>query len=110
VICIFLIEVTTGSNNFHHTSVRNRDNSVCIATKLPTERPSNRNLIPGTGNRYFSIPEFPDRLWGPHSLLSTITGGSLPTVKRVKREVDLSPPSSTEVRNAWGYASTPTYI
>jgi hypothetical protein len=30
-----------------------------------------------------------------------------PQVKRPGREVDHSPPSSAEVKNAWGYTSTP---
>jgi hypothetical protein len=35
------------------------------------------------------------------------TTGSFPGVKRPGREADHSPPSSAEVKNAWGYTSTP---
>jgi hypothetical protein len=35
------------------------------------------------------------------------TRGSFPGVNRPGREADHSPPSSAEVRNAWGYTSTP---
>jgi hypothetical protein len=36
--------------------------------------------------------------------------GSFPRVKRAKREADHSPPSSTEVINAWCYTFTPPYV
>jgi hypothetical protein len=48
----------------------------------------------------------PERLWGPPSLLSTGYLG----LKRPGREADHSPPSSAEVKNAWGYTSTPQYV
>jgi hypothetical protein len=38
------------------------------------------------------------------------SGGSIPGVKRPEREADHSPPSSTEVKNAWSYTSTPLYV
>jgi hypothetical protein len=31
-------------------------------------------------------------------------------VKRLGREVDFSPPSSAEVKNAWSYTSPPPYV
>jgi hypothetical protein len=31
-------------------------------------------------------------------------------VKRLGHEADRSPPCSTEVKNAWGYTSTPPYV
>jgi len=33
-----------------------------------------------------------------------------PEVKRPRREVDHSPPSSVEVNNTWSYTSTPQYV
>jgi len=41
------------------------------------------------------------------------SGGSLPCspgAKRPGREVDHSPPSSAEVKNAWSYTSTPSRL
>jgi hypothetical protein len=35
------------------------------------------------------------------------TRGSFPGVKRPEHEVDHSPPSSAEIKNAWSYTSTP---
>jgi hypothetical protein len=38
-------------------------------------------------------------------------GGALsPGVKGPEHEADHSPPSNTEVKNAWSYTSTPSYI
>jgi len=34
-------------------------------------------------------------------------GDSLPRVKRPEREADHSPPYNVEVKNVWGYTSTP---
>jgi hypothetical protein len=48
----------------------------------------------------------PDRLWGPRSLLSNGYQGALSLeVKPPGHEVDHSPPSSVEVKNAWSYTS-----
>jgi hypothetical protein len=38
------------------------------------------------------------------------TGGYLPGVKPPEREADHSSPSSAEVKNAWSYTSTLSYI
>jgi hypothetical protein len=38
------------------------------------------------------------------------TGGSLPGLKRPGCETVYSQPSSTEVKNAWSYTSTPPYV
>jgi len=42
--------------------------------------------------------------------ISCSTGGSSPGVKRPKREADHSPSSSAEVRTAWSYTFTPSYV
>jgi hypothetical protein len=60
---------------------------------------------------FFSSPPCPDRLWDPLSLLSKgYQGFFLLGVKRPRREADHSPPSSTEVKNAWSYTSNPPYV
>jgi len=38
------------------------------------------------------------------------TGGSFPGLKRPLREADHSPPSSSEIKNAWRYTTTPQYV
>jgi len=57
--------------------------------------------------RDFSLPKFPYRLWGPHSLLFGGYRGSFREVKRPGREVNHKPPSSTEVKNGWSCTSAP---
>jgi hypothetical protein len=62
----------------------------------------------GRGWEFFSLPSRPDRLWGPPSLLSSGYQGMLCLrVKRPEREADHSPPSSSEIKNAWNDTSTP---
>jgi hypothetical protein len=39
-----------------------------------------------------------------------LPGAFSPLVKRPWREADESPPSSAEVKNAWGFNSTPPYV
>jgi hypothetical protein len=53
----------------------------------------------GMVKKFFSIPCRPDRLWGPHSLLSNGYRGLFPRVKQLEREADHIPPSSAEFRN-----------
>jgi hypothetical protein len=61
---------------------------------------------------FFSSPSRPDRLWGTLSLLSSgyreilHWGGG----KRPRREAKHSRPSRVEVKNEWGYTSTPKYV
>jgi hypothetical protein len=56
-----------------------------------------RISIPGTGKRFLSSPQRPDRLWGPG-------------VKRSGREADHLLPSSAEVKNSGAIISTPPYV
>jgi hypothetical protein len=44
---------------------------------------------------------------GEEKILITPAGNWNPVVKRLEREADLSPPSSSEVKNAWSYTSAP---
>jgi hypothetical protein len=60
------------------------------------------------GSRIFSSPRRPDRLMGPHKLLSMGTASSFPGVKRPGHEAEHSPPASDEVKKMWIYTSTPT--
>ena len=53
------------------------------------------------GKRIFSSPNRPHRPWGPPSLLFHGHGGTFMGIKRPKRDVDHSPPSSSEVKNEW---------
>jgi hypothetical protein len=39
-----------------------------------------------------------------------VAGAITPGIKRPVHEADHSPPSSAEVKNAWGYTSTPQYV
>jgi hypothetical protein len=63
-----------------------------------------RSSILGRGRELFLRHRVQDWLWGPTSLLSN--GTLSPGVKWPGREADHSPPSSTEVKNAWSYNST----
>jgi hypothetical protein len=47
-----------------------------------------------------SSPQCPDRFWGPPSLYPKGTGGSFPLIQRPGSEVDHSPTSRAEVKNA----------
>jgi hypothetical protein len=49
--------------------------------------------------RFFSIPQDPDRLWGPLRLLYNGYRGSFLGGKATGREVDHSSSSDTEVKN-----------
>jgi hypothetical protein len=77
--------------------MRSRDISVGMTTGYGLD---GRDSIPGTGKRFFSIPQRTDWLWGPPNLLSDGYRGALYlVVKRPGRETDHSPPSSVEVKN-----------
>jgi hypothetical protein len=60
--------------------------------------------------RIFTSPSRPDRLWGPPNLLFNEYGDSFPLLKGPGREADHSPPTSTEIKNAWVDTSTPPYV
>ena len=65
---------------------------------------------PSKDKWFFCSPECPYRLWGPLSFLfsgyQVLCGG----IKRLSREVNHSLPSSAEVKNKWGYTSTPVCL
>jgi hypothetical protein len=78
---------------------RSKDSSVNIVTRLR----AGRFLFP-TASR---LP----LLWDPPSLASNRYRGLFPREYRGPgSEANHSPPTSAEVKNAWSYTSTPTYV
>jgi hypothetical protein len=71
---------------------------VGVVTRLMADRSS-----------FFSSAQGLDRLCGPPNLLPNEYVERFHGVKRSVCEVYHSPPFSAEVRNAWGYTSTPPY-
>jgi hypothetical protein len=63
-------------------------------------------LIFKRDERFFSSPELPGWLWGPHNPLFIGYRGSFPMVKRPRRQVNHSPPSIAEVKHEWSYTFT----
>jgi len=66
------------------------------------------SLSLGRSWEFFSSPLSPDQLWNSPNLIFNGHRGALnPGVKRPGREVTthLHPPSSAQVKNAWGYTS-----
>jgi hypothetical protein len=57
------------------------DSSVCIVSVLWDGRPRNRGSFSGGGERFFSSPQSPDRLWVHPASRSVGTGGSFPEHK-----------------------------
>jgi len=45
-----------------------------------------------------------------HSRIQWEEGNLSPEVKNPEHEADKSPPSNTEVKNAWSYTSIPSYV
>jgi hypothetical protein len=63
----------------------------------------------GTGD--FSLHHLVQNGSGAHPASYPIgTGGCFPEGRVQGREADPSPPSSTEVKNAWSYTSTPQHV
>ena len=67
-----------------------------------------RGLNPGSGKRVFSSRKGPDRLCGaPSRFHFNLYRDSLPGIKRPGRDVDHSPPPSTEIMNERSHTCTP---
>jgi hypothetical protein len=81
-----------------------RGRSVGIATRLRAGRYGDH--ISAGGNRYFSSPEFPDRLLSVTSLLLNDYRSSFAGVSCPGQELDHSPPSCAGVKNDWSYISS----
>ena len=62
---------------------------------------------PGWGYRFSSCRKNSDRLWGPPSLLFSLYRSLFPGIKRPGLDIDLSLPSTVEVKNEWSYTSPP---
>jgi len=59
------------------------------------------------GQRFFSSPKRPNRLWDPPNLLISGYRRSLPEIKRLRCAYDIWNPSSADVKNEWSYTSSP---
>jgi hypothetical protein len=59
------------------------------------------------GKRFFSSPNYPDRVWGPPGCLFNGLWGSFTRSKRPGLD-DNSPPSSAKIRNEYSCTSTPS--
>jgi hypothetical protein len=96
---------TTAAKTTSTISSVSRDSSVSIVTSL---RAGGWGSIHGRAE-FFSSPQSPDRLWGPHSLSLLSNGEPVlsPEIKWPGREAKQSPPSSAEFENAWSYTFTP---
>jgi hypothetical protein len=92
-----------------YTFRMSRDSSVDIALGYGLDDRSSRVRLPaGAGN--FSLLHRVQTGSGAHPASYPVgTRGSFPGVKWPGREVEDSPPSSAEVKNAWSYTSTPLY-
>jgi hypothetical protein len=76
---------------------RSRDSSVGVATRLHVGRPGFDSL---QGKEIFLYSTVSRSVLGPTQLpIRCVLGAISPGVKRPGREVDQSPPSSTEVKN-----------
>ena len=73
------------------------------ATPIRTDRSS--NLGPGT--RFSLLQTCLDRIWDPPSLHFNGYQDYSPGIRRQKRDVYHSPPSSVEVESEWNYTPTP---
>jgi hypothetical protein len=69
-----------------------------------------RGSIPSRGREVFLRHRVQNGS-GTHPTSSqTGTRGSSPKIEQAGREADHSPPSSTEIKKAWSYTTTPSYI
>jgi hypothetical protein len=75
-----------------------RVSAIGRVTRALGGRPKNGSSIPIVGKAWFSLLKQP----GPNK--------PPPIPLAAAREVDHSPPSGAEVRNAWGHTSTSPYV
>jgi hypothetical protein len=89
-------------------NVRSRDSSVGIATDYVLD---GRDLIPGRGKRFLSIPQCPEPdLGATLPRIQWVPGALSPGVKRHGCEADHSPRSSAEVKNVGYILQLPPYV
>jgi hypothetical protein len=98
---------------FHHSPLFSsgiRGSSVSIVTRLRDGRSGfdsrqgqRRDFFSSSPNNILILrPTQPSMQW--------VQGAFIQGVKRPGREADHSPPSNTEVKNAWSYTSSPPYV
>jgi hypothetical protein len=80
--------------------------SVGIATSYGLD---DRGSNPGRNRRFCFSPKRPEWPWGPLNFPFSRYKGHFPLVKRLLHEVNLSPPSSAEVKNEWSHTSSSLY-
>ena len=68
-----------------------------------------RGSNPGRSRRFCFSPKRPEWPWGPLNLLFIRYRGYFPLAKRLRHEVNHSPPYSAEVKNEWSHTSTSLY-
>jgi len=83
--------------------------SVTITTRLRVGR-SGFDIRQEQRRHFLCLPPRPDLLWGPHNFLTNGYRVSFHRLKRPGREADLSPPPSTEIKNAWSCTSAPQCV
>ena len=66
-----------------------------------------RLFNPGREKRFSVLHNHANQFWGPYNLLFNGWQCSFPGAKWPGREIDHSSPYSAEVKNEWGYTSTP---
>jgi hypothetical protein len=70
----------------------------------------NWGLILGKGRDFSSLALHPDCLWSSPASYAMGMGVLSLGVKQLGQETDHSPPSTSEVKNAWSYTSTSLYV
>jgi hypothetical protein len=65
--------------------------------------------ISGRCRRFLAFPERLNVPWDPSIPLFILLPSFFPGVKRLRREIDHSPPASEELKNEWRYTSSPVY-
>jgi len=71
-----------------------------------------RSSIPSGGREVFIlfVTAFRPALEHTQPPIQQVLGDTSPRAKEPGREGDNSPPSSTQIKNAWEYSSTPPYV
>jgi hypothetical protein len=84
-----------------------RDSVLGTSTRLRVGQVMNRGSIACRIKTLFSSHSHSKRLWGPPSLVSTVSRAFYPKIKRPGREFNHWPLSNTEIKSEWSYTSHP---